>query len=193
MINRATSMSIGQELRAVGQALEAFDIADFDLQRDGAGYLALGVPRNPVSELKTGHSANGRIWNALESAWQNLTGRSALDQSRPTPAREFCVYSLRRRDFSDWKPQGSSNATRSPPAFPIPRDLDRFCEWSARGSMANPAGCLKFENGVIGFLSNIVPTATCILRKNGKSPSSWSIGSKVFGSANRAPTSLNVN
>jgi hypothetical protein len=85
MINSATSMSVGQELRAVGQGLEAFDITDFDLQREGAGYIALGVSRNRVSEPKTAHSPNGRIWNALESAWQNLTGRSALDQKSSEP------------------------------------------------------------------------------------------------------------
>lgn len=87
MINRATSMSVGQELRAVGQRLEALAMGDFDLQRDGAGYLALGISPNRVNVFKTEHWVAGRMWNALESTWQNLTGRSALDQksSEPVP------------------------------------------------------------------------------------------------------------
>ena len=41
--NAATSMSIAQELRAVGQGLESLGIQDFDLEGEGSGYFALGM------------------------------------------------------------------------------------------------------------------------------------------------------
>lgn len=42
--NAATSMSIAQELRTVGQGLESLGVEDFDLEGEGSGYFALGVP-----------------------------------------------------------------------------------------------------------------------------------------------------
>jgi len=40
----ATSMSIAQELRTVGQGLESLGVADFDLEGQSGGYFALGLP-----------------------------------------------------------------------------------------------------------------------------------------------------
>ena len=70
--NSGTSLSIGQELRIVGQGLESLEVEDFDLQGEGLGYFALGVPR------RHGDTAQNsmELWNKMRTSWQSLTGPS---------------------------------------------------------------------------------------------------------------------
>ena len=64
-------MSIGQELRIVGQGLESLDVEDFDLQGEGLGYFALAVPRRHArSAVNTAD-----IRNKMRATWQSLTGQ----------------------------------------------------------------------------------------------------------------------
>lgn len=69
------SVSMGHELRTVGQGLESLDVEDFDLKAEGNGYFALAIPRVPP---KSAHLRGG-VKNALQSAWHNVTGRSSSD------------------------------------------------------------------------------------------------------------------
>ena len=64
-------MSIGQELRIVGQGLESLDVEDFDLQGEGLGYFALAVPRRHARS--TVNTAD--IRNKMRATWQSLTGQ----------------------------------------------------------------------------------------------------------------------
>jgi hypothetical protein len=66
-----TSVSMRQELRTIGQALESLDVEDFDLKAEGEGYFALAT-------AKTGEARAG-VKNALKSAWRNVTGRDSSD------------------------------------------------------------------------------------------------------------------
>ena len=64
-------MSIGQELRIVGQGLESLEVEDFDLQVEGLGYFALAVPHRHA------HSAQitAELWNKMRTTWQSMTGQ----------------------------------------------------------------------------------------------------------------------
>ena len=68
-----TSVSMGQELRTVGQGLESLDVEDFDLRAEGNGYFALAIPRVPRKAAGLG----GSVRNALQNAWLNMTGRNS--------------------------------------------------------------------------------------------------------------------
>jgi hypothetical protein len=80
-------MSIGQELRTVGQGLESLDVEDFDLQGEGPGYFALGIPR---SHAGTAHDAaylgTTVLWNKLRTSWQSLTGQTASTRKMLEPS-----------------------------------------------------------------------------------------------------------
>ena len=64
-------MSIGQELRIVGQGLESLDVEDFDLQGEGLGYFALAVPRRHAASAPN----TAELWNMLRTPWRSLTGQ----------------------------------------------------------------------------------------------------------------------
>lgn len=69
--NIRTSMSIGQELRTVGQGLESLNVEDFDLRSEADGYFALAVPR-----VQSG----GLAMQSVRSAWWSLARRGSTDQ-----------------------------------------------------------------------------------------------------------------
>jgi hypothetical protein len=69
------SVSMGQQLRTVGQGLESLDVEDFELQAEGDGYFALGIPRVPAGVRST-----------LQHAWNSLTGRDSVDDRFADPA-----------------------------------------------------------------------------------------------------------
>ena len=76
--NSRTSMSIGQELRSVGQGLESLDVEDFDLQGEGDGYFALGIPhRHAETAHNRAQSATTVWWNTLRTSWQSVTGQTS--------------------------------------------------------------------------------------------------------------------
>lgn len=64
-------MTLGQELRTVGQGLATLDVGDFDLRREHDGYFALAVPR-----VQTGAEGNPGV----RSTWWHLTRRSSTDR-----------------------------------------------------------------------------------------------------------------
>lgn len=64
-------MSIGQELRIVGQGLESLEVEDFDLQGEGLGYFALGIPRRHAEAAQNAAD----LWNKVRTSWQSLTGQ----------------------------------------------------------------------------------------------------------------------
>jgi hypothetical protein len=77
-------MSIGQELRTVGQGLESLDVEDFDLQGEGLGYIALGVPRGHAgTPYNAPHTTV--LWNKLRTSWQSLTGQASSTQKMLEP------------------------------------------------------------------------------------------------------------
>jgi hypothetical protein len=79
--NVATSMSISQELRTVGQGLESLDVYDFDLRGEGNGYFAFGIPRKtPDTTDAATHFGKAVVKSALQIAWHRLTGRSSSDK-----------------------------------------------------------------------------------------------------------------
>jgi hypothetical protein len=67
-----TSMSIGQELRTVGQGLESLEVQDFDLRSEADGYFALAIPRSEHE------SADGI--HHIRNTWWNLTRRRSTDR-----------------------------------------------------------------------------------------------------------------
>jgi hypothetical protein len=70
------SASLGQELRAVGQGLESLDVEDFDLQAEGDGYFALGMPRAQGDAADAAsRTKQGSLKDTLQNAWQSFTGR----------------------------------------------------------------------------------------------------------------------
>src|SRR5690349_19355338 len=71
----ATSMSIAQELRAVGQGLESFDVEDFDLEGESGEYFALGVPDlSAVTERKL------NLQRLAEKLRRGFTGEHGSDR-----------------------------------------------------------------------------------------------------------------
>ena len=68
--NSKTSMSIAQELRTVGQGLESLAVDDFDLQREGDGYFALGIPHHNRAHATT------LFWSTLRSSCRSITGKN---------------------------------------------------------------------------------------------------------------------
>lgn len=70
-----TPLSIGRELRTVGQGLESLDVEDFDLKVVSDGYFALAIPRKPINANET----TGTVKKALQDAWRNVVGRSSVD------------------------------------------------------------------------------------------------------------------
>jgi hypothetical protein len=80
-------LSIGQQLRTVGQGLESLDVEDFDLHAEGDGYFALGIPRSAdnTATAPTGF-AQASIKNTLQVTWHSLIGRSPADEKLPENA-----------------------------------------------------------------------------------------------------------
>jgi hypothetical protein len=76
--NVQTSMSIGQELRTVGQGLESLDVEDFDLQSEGNGYFALAIPRTQAGTAEAAaRRGKAGVRDSLQIAWRSLTRRSS--------------------------------------------------------------------------------------------------------------------
>ena len=70
----------GQQLRAVGQGLESLDVVDFELQAEGDGYFALGLPRTPVKAANaTSESTQNNLRSTLQNAWYSLISRGSAD------------------------------------------------------------------------------------------------------------------
>ena len=68
-------MSIAQELRAVGQGLESFDVEDFDLEGESGEYFALGVPDlSAVTERKL------NLQRLAEKLRRGFTGEHGSDR-----------------------------------------------------------------------------------------------------------------
>jgi hypothetical protein len=65
-------MSIGQELRTVGQGLESLNVEDFDLRSEADGYFALAIPRI--------QSAGPETMQSVRSTWWSLARRGSTDQ-----------------------------------------------------------------------------------------------------------------
>jgi hypothetical protein len=78
-LNSATSMSIAQELRTVGQGLESLDVGDFDLQGQDNGYFALGIRRTGGPRADMERPAKAFALSLLQNVWQSLTGRKSSD------------------------------------------------------------------------------------------------------------------
>jgi|SRR5688500_844960 hypothetical protein len=76
-LNSRTSMSMGQELRTIGQGLESLDVEDFDLQGEGHDYFALGIRRGQAASAKAAQSGATGLRNTLLASWQNLTGQAS--------------------------------------------------------------------------------------------------------------------
>jgi hypothetical protein len=70
--NVRTSMSIGQELRTVGQGLESLNVEDFDLRSEADGYFALAIPRI--------QSGGPETMRSVRSTWWSLARRGSTDQ-----------------------------------------------------------------------------------------------------------------
>jgi hypothetical protein len=68
-----SSASLGQELRAVGQGLESLDVDDFDLQAEGEGYFALGMPRAAANATNAPTPAG--LKQVFQNAWHSFTGQ----------------------------------------------------------------------------------------------------------------------
>jgi hypothetical protein len=84
-LNIATSMTIGQELRTVGQGLESLDVEDFDLQCEGDGYFALGIPHTQGRNLETTRFGNIVALKLVRNAWERLSGENSSDRKLSDP------------------------------------------------------------------------------------------------------------
>jgi hypothetical protein len=85
------SASLGQELRAVGQGLESLDVEDFDLQGEGEGYFALGMPRTPANAPSPPSPAG--LKEVFQNAWHSFTGKiDKTDTASKTTAAALRVY-----------------------------------------------------------------------------------------------------
>jgi hypothetical protein len=84
------SSSLGQELRAVGQGLESLDVEDFDLEAEGEGYFALGMPRSGANAPSQPTPAG--LKQAFQNAWQSFTGQvDKTDSASKTTAAALRV------------------------------------------------------------------------------------------------------
>jgi hypothetical protein len=76
-----TPASVGQQLRAVGQGLESLDVVDFELQAEGDGYFALGMPRAPVKAADaTSRSTQNDLRSTLQNSWRGLITRGSANR-----------------------------------------------------------------------------------------------------------------
>ncbi|GEM_PF-2794484 len=74
--NAATSMSMAQELRTVGQGLESLGVVDFDLQSEGGGYFALGIAGDSAIPESGRAGAMARIKNT----WRRFFAAASADR-----------------------------------------------------------------------------------------------------------------
>jgi hypothetical protein len=85
--NNETAVSLGQQLRAVGQGLESLDVEDFDLQAEGAGYFALGMAHAQAKTADAASSPQSGLKDKLQNAWYSLTSRvDNADQAAKAPS-----------------------------------------------------------------------------------------------------------
>ena len=73
--NAATSMSIAQELRTVGQGLESLGVVDFDLEGQSDGYFALGIP-----DLSAAPERKVNLKRLAEKLRRGFTGEHRSDR-----------------------------------------------------------------------------------------------------------------
>lgn len=71
-------MSIAQELRTVGQGLETLAVEDFDLQSEGNGYFALGIPQPQVQGAEA--TPFGKAGALVQGMWRTLTSQNVADR-----------------------------------------------------------------------------------------------------------------
>jgi hypothetical protein len=87
-LNIATSMTIGQELRTVGQGLESLDVEDFDLRCEGDGYFALGIRNDQAQNSKVPRFDKVVAGKIIQSLWQNLIGENSSDRKLSDPGAD---------------------------------------------------------------------------------------------------------
>jgi len=74
-INPQTTTSFEEALRAIGQGLQSLAVEDFELQVEGDGYLALGIPRSPSPGAVANQSTKPGMKVTFQNAWQIITER----------------------------------------------------------------------------------------------------------------------
>jgi hypothetical protein len=84
-LNSTTSMTIAQELRAVGQGLESLEVEDFDLQGEGNGYFALGIPRTLIRSPDMIRFDKTFALNWVRNVWRSFIGDSSPERKLADP------------------------------------------------------------------------------------------------------------
>ena len=172
------SASLGQELRAVGQGLESLDVEDFDLQAEGDGYFALGIPRaqGDVADAAS-RPKQGSLKDTLQNAWQSFTGR--IDNTGKASKTTSHVLRILFTPEGIQRLEREGKAKRSEDSAGIPNlyklaHILRMVGVSI--STRNRAACSKPTSGTTGFRLNMKLLGTSVSRKNGNSCSSMNFG-----------------
>jgi hypothetical protein len=87
-LNIATSMTIGQELRTVGQGLESLDIEDFDLRCEGNGYFALAIRNDHARSSNVTRFDKVVVGKLIQSLRQSLSGENSSDRKLSDPGAD---------------------------------------------------------------------------------------------------------
>jgi len=81
-------MTIGQELRTVGQGLESLNVEDFDVRCEGDGYFALAIRNEQARSSKVPRFDKVVTGKIIQNLWQNLTGKNSSDRKLSDPGAD---------------------------------------------------------------------------------------------------------
>ena len=83
------------------RVVESLEVEDFDLQGEGLGYFALGIPRRHAEAAQN----TAELWNKVRTSWQSLTGQRYSIRKFLDVGPGILRVLLRRKGSSNLKPQ----------------------------------------------------------------------------------------
>ena len=144
-IASATSMSMGQELRTVGQGLESLEVEDFDLRGEASGYFALGIPRARIRSPETNrfHATAALSW--VRNVWQSLSGRNSVDRKLAEPGADVLRILFTPEGLLRLEAAGIAKRNPHAPGIPDPTKLGQVLRLVGEGLDAKSGRLLRIR------------------------------------------------
>jgi len=140
-------MSMGQELRTVGQGLESLEVEDFDLRGEAGGYFALGIPRAPIRSPETKrfrfHKAAALNW--MRNGWQSLSGRNSVDRKLAEPGADVLRILFTPEGLLRLEAAGIAKRNPHAPGVPDPTKLGQVLRIVGEGLDAKSGRLLRIR------------------------------------------------
>ncbi|HWH77487.1 MAG TPA: hypothetical protein VNT76_08950 [Candidatus Binatus sp.] len=149
-------MSIGQELRTVGQGLESLNVGDFDLQPEGNGYFVLGIPQIRVRSDEGSGFSKVVALQLVRNAWQSLIERKSSDRKLSDPGSDVLRILFTPEGLMRLEVAGVTMRNLAAPGNENSRKLSRVLRIVGEGidaksgrlfSIRKRRQCISFEYG----------------------------------------------